>query len=701
MKRITLFFALLLTATTMMAEEFTLGKFTFQTHSYNEVELVKADQGITSAHLSTTITYQGKTYSVTSIGDEAFHDCSGLTSVTIPNSVTSIGDYAFKNCSSLTSVTIPNSVTSLGTGAFRDCSSLTSITIPESVTSIGLGATFQNCTSLKSVQWNAIRCKIDKNSNGSYYPPFYNLKSIENFVFGNYVTFIPECLCSGLSGVSSITIPNSVTSIGTSAFYGCSSLMSITIPESVTSIGEGSTFQNCTSLKSVQWNAIRCKIDKNSNGSYYPPFYNLKNIENFVFGNYVTFIPECLCSGLSGVTSITIPNSVTSIGDWAFNGCSALTSITIPNSVTSIGDYAFEGCSSLTLVNIPSYTELNKGAFPEHTKVIKVAQKFTIGKLIYEKTSKTEVKIVEADTSIISADITPTITYQGVTYIVTSIGDHAFDNCRSLKFIIIPESVTRIGNMAFEGCFSLESVIIPSSAEMDGHAFPYGIAISTVDFRVGLLTYKKISSSEVKLVKADKRIINAHLSSTINYQGVTYSVTSIGDTAFNNCSYLTSITIPNSVTSIGDGAFAGCVNLPSITIPNSVISIGAGAFAGCVNLPSITIPNSVTSIRGSAFSGCSSLTSISIPNSVTRIGEETFAFCSSLTSITIPNSVTSIGDYAFACCSYLTSISIPNSVTSIGDGAFAGCYSLTSVIVPTHTEIGPHSFPSYIKIIRK
>ena len=170
-------------------------------------------------------------------------------------------------------------------------------------------------------------------------------------------------------------------------------------------------------------------------------------------------------------------------------------------------------------------------------------------------------------------------------------------------------------------------------------------------------------------------------------------VTSIGDYAFYCCSSLTSITIPDGVTSISSGAFYNCTSLTSITIPDSVTSIGSSAFYSCTSLTSITIPDSVTSIGGSAFSYCSSLTSITIPDGVTSIGDFAFWYCSSLTSITIPDSVTSIGEDAFYCCSSLTSVTIGSGVTSIGDYAFYGCSSLTSITIPDSvTRIGNYAF---------
>ena len=241
---------------------------------------------------------------------------------------------------------------------------------------------------------------------------------------------------------------------------------------------------------------------------------------------------------------------------------------------------------------------------------------------------------------------------------------------------------------------------------------------------------------------------------TITYYSQTYSVTYIGPYAFDGCSGLTSITIPNSVTSIGSYAFIDCSGLTkvnylgtvdkwvkidfrlydsnptyyaddlyinnelltdvkittnsiknyafyncqsikSVEIGNSVTSIGSAAFYDCSGLTSVTIPNSVTSIGEEAFKHCYRLTSITIPNSVKSIGKSAFSECSGLTSVTIPNSVTSIGSHAFFCCYRLTSATIPNSVTSIGEWAFFGCYRLTSITIPNSvTSIGYDAFSS-------
>lgn len=166
--------------------------------------------------------------------------------------------------------------------------------------------------------------------------------------------------------------------------------------------------------------------------------------------------------------------------------------------------------------------------------------------------------------------------------------------------------------------------------------------------------------------------------SKVTYEGEEYTVTKIGDDAFNCSSKLTSVTIPNGVTSIGNRAFRYCYRLPSITMPNSITTIGNDAFANCMGLTSVTIPESVTSIGSFCFDECTSLSSVSIPDGVVSIEIGTFRNCTGLTSVTIPKNLSSVGTRAFSGCG-ITSIHLPSTVTSIGSDAFSDCTKLSRV----------------------
>ena len=410
-------------------------------------------------------------------------------------------------------------------------------------------------------------------------------------------------------------------------------------------------------------------------------------------------------SGCSKLSGITIPDSVTSIKGYAFYGCTALSSVTIPDSVTSIGGYAFYNCTSLSSVTIPdSVTSIREYAFYGCTALSSVTIPDSVtsigSKAFYGCTTLSSVTIPDSVTSIGSEVFYGCSSLSSVTIpdSVTSIEGNAFQGCTSLSSVTIGNSVTTIGQSAFHGCTSLSSVTIPDSVTtIASYAFGGCTSLTTIT----------VDSNNANYSSIDGVLFNKDATAIITYptgkQSAAYtipdSVTSIGNSAFADCTSLSSVTIPDYVTSIGSGAFGGCTSLSSVTIPDSVTSIGSSAFYDCTSLSSVTISDSVTSIDTNTFYGCSSLSSVTIPDSVTSIGRNAFSSCRSLSSVTIGDSVTSISTSAFESCISLSSVTIGESVTSIGPYAFRNCTSLSSVTIPDSvTSIGNYAFEGCFKL---
>ena len=508
--------------------------------------------------------------------------------------------------------------------------------------------------------------------------------------------------------VTEVVIPDGVTSIEKNAFKRCNQITRVIIPKTVTSIGGeflGGAFQECSAL-----------------------------------------------------TSVTIPESVTHIGRYAFYKCSELKHLTIPNSVTEIGDCAFEDCNGLIqkeygLHYVDRWVVGRDIEIPE-ANIIKdiVLRSDTIGIAMSALESYKELRSLKIPNgvkyicfnafrecvSLTSVNIPTGMTnigpqtFSGCTGLteitipntITAIERYAFNSCWSLKFISIPDNVTSIGDCAFDSCRGLKSVTISNSVtNIAESAFADCGALESITVAADNLNYKSVNNC--LLTKDGKTLIRGN-----NSGFIPDGVTKIGASAFDGCSSLKSVTIPNSVTTIGGssfsmrGAFRGCTGLTTITIPNGVTGIGDYMFKGCTGLKSITVPNSVTRIGHEAFADCTELTNFTIPESVKEIVNLAFTDCIKLKSIHIPSKVRNIYWAAFSDCGGLESITvapdnsnyksvnnclltkdgktlirgcnssiIPDGVTEIDTRAFSGCTTLKSIVVPNSVKkIGEDAF---------
>ena len=522
--------------------------------------------------------------------ERLFTACVWLTEFTIPSTIETIDYNAFSYCD-LISITIPESVKTIGNSAFYGCSKLTSVSIPSSVERID-DLAFANCTALTSIDFPE------------------GVKSIGNNVFE---------LCYSLT---SVKIPASVTEIGLEAFDVTPALISInvdpankyytsvdgvlftkdmktlivcpvgkiepsfTIPDGVETICSNA-FLGCSNLYVIDIPASVTKIGKSAfDGTKWLETQRLNNPGQMISVNGIIVDT----SNLSG--EVVIPDGTTEISESMFQGNANITSVYIPASVTKIGDKAFMNCSSLTTVTI------------EHDSQLK-----SIGKSAFSGCR-----------SLTSFEIPNT---------VETIGDSAFLSCSGIKSIELPASLNSIGTGAFTGT-SLTSVTIPNNVTNVDRVFNSCYKLTECIVAENHPTYTSVDG--VLFTKDMKTLVQYPAGKSNTAYTVPEGVTTIGDYAFSNCSYLSTITLPASLTEIGARAFQYCSALTSITIPEGVKSIGQYAFY-CSGVTSVYFSDNVEVIGDYAFSECFSLTTIDLPASLKSVGEWAFAISMNLKTI--------------------------------------------------------------------
>ena len=585
-----------------------------------------ADSDITLETIPATLTF---------IDHTAFENCLGITSLYFSEGLEGIGNFAFRGCTNLTSVSIPGTLESIGNETFSGCNAIVEASVPTNALSA------INKTALKSLaissgesipswlfQYNAvletvsIASTVKTVGNNAFYH-CTELKAV-TFESGSQLTEIGGDAFEGCVLLCGVMLPESLTTIGNEAFIGCSVLTSVNIPASVSFIGNGA-FRNCSNLESVVIgdNSQLEAINDNT-------FYQCVALESIDFGEN---------------------SKISSIGTYAFGGCTALTTISIPDCVTVIHNYAFDGDEKITVSPIGEGSQLQ-----------------TIGNYAFRGCQ-------------FPISIFPTG--------LTSIGSSAFAENKAITSLIIHEGINRVENGAFAGCTNILDIYIHPNIEYTGDAFRAAENLTT-------FTGPTVSLDS---------IYRYNLVSVVITNASTEAKDLTNGSIFSGCTKLESITLPANLISINGQAFRGCTALREVIFEgeSQLESIVDLAFYECTSLAEIDLPDTLTSIGTEAFYS-SGLTSITIPAGVNYLGRSVFKNCAALESVVIGDNsqleiideamfyqcialesidfgenskISSIGTYAFGGCTALTTISIPDCVTVIHNYAFDGDEKIT------------------------
>ena len=549
----------------------------------------------------------------------AFKGCKSLSTINLPNGVLAIGVGAFSLCTSLSMINIPDSTLNIGDGAFyhtkglkkiysKDMSSdgnclinnghliicithSTHLVIPSEVSVIGSGA-FQQCSNLQTIE-------IPDSVKEIKYAAFANCRNLIKIELPKTIKKIPQNAFSNCYNLKSVLIPESVTSIEHCAFSGCVCLEKVHIPQNVTTVGDG-IFSGCFRLQHISSSLI------SSDGIFLINQGQLKcclsNESKIIIPNGITKICKEAFSNNNLIESIVIPETVCFIGKSAFAGCHNLKHINIPSSVKQIESGAFCGCESLENINCQMISK-DGNYLVSQGRLIRCSSK--VRHIIVPK---------EIDT----------------------IGKGAFNNCKDLEFLEIPDSVMTIEGEVFRDCKNLKKI-----------------------------KSKDISADGKFLIHRENLILC--LSTDAN------------------------ITVPENVKTIESGAFSNCCNMQSISIPDNVIRIKDRAFDGCFKLSNISSKHlsedgNYLIDNGKLLFNLNGSAHIIIPDKVYVLSCGLFFNSLILQTIILPESVKIISKQTFYGCANLHSIILPSSIAMIGRWAFDNCTSLTSIFIPKNTK---------------
>jgi len=662
-----------------------------------------------------TISGEGEMSNYSSSNSPWYSHRTSITALALEEGITRIGDCAFYGCSAVTGeVRIPDSVKTIGYNAFSGMTKLTSVVFGQNLSAVGdykhtyqSHSVFYNSTALQEVTFtgtNVTRFWINPFSSTTalkkVYVPAASYTAYRDYLRG----YLPDSarldchdeegdfliqdglLVAYIGEEAEVTIPDTVTAIETYAFDNYQNLTKLVMGSSVKTVGDYA-FAGCANLADL---TLGSGVEIIGNRA----FYECSNLSGtLVIPDSVKTIDIYAFYNCSNLTGLRLGDGLEAIGNFAFYSCSAFTgSLVLPASLTTIGECAFYGCSGFTgELYIPdSVTSIGQNAF--------------------------------CNCSGFSGSLRLSESLQ-------NINQNVFYNCSGFTgALVIPDSVKSLASACFKGMSGITSVTLGSSLTSMSNPFSDCTGITEMTF-TGLTapqinlssltnlktvyvpagvfgTYQQKLAANLpegaRLLPTDTEeeflvtdgVLLAYLGEGGDVViGQDLGVEIISSRTFQNCTNITSVTIPDTVTVIEDYVFDGCTGLTTVAFPQTLTSLGSYAFQDCSSLITVDLPDSLTTISSYAFHKCTALATVAFPQTLTAIGSSAFRNCTALTTVDLPDSLTTISSYAFYNCTALTTVAFSQTLTSLGSSAFRNCTALTAVDLPDSlTTISSYAF---------
>lgn len=678
-----------------------------------------------TVNIPAQITYNGKTFAVTQVGDYAFYRMKDLQSVIVPVSVKSVGTHAFEHSENLRSVSFTSPSTSLlkriGYSAFEHCTGITSITIPDGVTSIEPAA-FKDCSSLKTIKLPAVLPSLsamlfmgcEKLDNFTIPAAVHTIgesalrdcKTLANITYNTRLTMIDEWAFAGCTSLAAVTLPAGFTTLQRHAYDGCTALASFAFPASLQGVGEYA-FNGCEALASLAF-AHTAPITVGNNAFEGCEALNTVSVESLAawvethFGNAhanPTTYAHSLAQNGTALTALSLPSATRFVNQYALSGLKGLTTVTIPASVKTISDNVFEGCNALTSIvlqgAVPPLYVGTRSAESARDLVERVALSVPEAAAAEAATADfwqyfLGIELPEAETAIDLnhhyAALKPGESLQLTD--LAAAGDLSWSS--NLAGICSVSSEGKLTAVA-EGT-AVITARLKDNAEVKAECV---VSVSALGVMyVGGVFYMKESEDKVSVTNLGQSFPIAYgnqdryeyegilpLLSSITYQGTTYTVDALAPYAFYRMADLQQVIVPAAVETVGTMAFEQSKHLQRVQFAAGSLlrDLGMRAFYQCETLDEVVLPDGVFTIPESAFSECENLKSITLPKALTNINEYAFRSCVALRHIALPATLSAMQDRAFADCSVLESITIPEATIGIGAYAFAGCSQMSEI----------------------